>query len=186
MALLHRARVGVASTLAALAFAAPAIAQPIAEPALRAAFLYNFAKFTTWPAEALRPGAPLAICVVGDGAIAGMLTQIIAGRPIDGRDVRVTTPARDAGLRACHLVYIAGDDPHAEAEALEYVKNTSTLTVAGGKSDVRAGAIVRLFVDGGRMRFSVNVDAMQRARVRISSKVLTLGVILKDDGDGTR
>lgn len=182
----HRLRLTVASALAALALASAAASQPIAEPMVRAALLYNFAKFTTWPADALRPGMPLTVCIVGDGAIAGTLSRIAAGRQIDGREVRVVTSGRDAGLRNCQIVYIAGNDAQADAEVLEHLKYTPALTVVDGRNDDRTGAIARLFVEDGRIRFSVNVDAMQRARIRISSKVLALGLIAKDDGDVAR
>ena len=39
---------------------------------------------------------------------------------------------------------------------------------------------MELFIEGGRMRFAVNVDALQRGRVRLSSRVLTLAKIVRD------
>jgi hypothetical protein len=57
---------------ASVALAAPpsaAQAQTATAPALKAAYLYNFAKFTTWPGEALGPAEPLVLCVLNDRAV---------------------------------------------------------------------------------------------------------------------
>jgi hypothetical protein len=180
----RRFRLTAAVIAACAIVSAPASGQPMAESALKAAFLYNFAKFTTWPADALPPGAAITLCVVDDGTVTGMLRQVVAGKPIDGREVRVLPLTRDAALRACQIVYIPGEDGRLEADVLNRLKTTAALTVGDGHGSPRAGIIARLFVDGGKMRFAINVDAAQRARLHISSKVLALGVVMKDEADG--
>jgi hypothetical protein len=174
----------IAAVAVALLLAWPAQAQPVEEAALKAAFLYNFAKFTAWPADALPAGAPMNICVMGDGAIAGALKQIIAGRSIDGHDGHVVPIAADGPLRTCHILYVAGDDAHKEADILGSLKGAPVLTVGGTSRFTATGGVARLFVDGGRMRFAVNIDAALRARLHLSSKLLALGLVVKDDGDG--
>ena len=62
-------------------------AQSAPEPALKAAFLYNFAKFAEWPADAA-PADPLTICVLADAAIANALDETVKGRTIDARKSR--------------------------------------------------------------------------------------------------
>lgn len=180
----HRFRLTAAAIAACVVMSAPASGQAMAESALKAAFLYNFAKFTTWPADTLPPGAPITLCVVDDGIVTGMLRQAVAGRPIDGREVHVLPLTRDAAPRTCQIVYIPGEDGPLEARILDRLKTASALTVGDGHGSSRNGIVARLFVDGGKMRFAISVDAIQRARLHVSSKVLALGVAMKDDGDG--
>jgi hypothetical protein len=184
MSSFRRFRLTAAAIAACFVVSASASGQPISESALKAAFLYNFAKFTSWPADALPAGAPLTLCVVDDGIVAGMLRQVVAGKTIDGHEVRVLPLARDAALRACQIVYIPGEDGRLESEILDRLKAAAALTVGDGHGSSHGGIVARLFVDGGKMRFAINVDAVQRARLHISSKVLALGVVMKDDGDG--
>ena len=54
-----------------------ASAQDVTEPALKAAYIYNFAKFTEWPADVIAPGAPFVFCVVGDVAIGEALVRTV-------------------------------------------------------------------------------------------------------------
>jgi hypothetical protein len=65
-----------------------ATAQDVTEPALKATFIYNFAKFTTWP-DALPTSEPWVICVLGDTAVGDALTRAVEGRALAGHAMKV-------------------------------------------------------------------------------------------------
>jgi hypothetical protein len=153
-------------------------AQTAPEPTLKAAFLYNFAKFAEWPADAT-PADPLLICVLGDPAIADALDETVKGRTIDGRKVVVSRVKRE-GVRGCHVLYLAGLDTKAANQMVDELKNAPVLTVSDREQFAENGGIAGLFVEQGRMRFAINVDAAQRCRLRISSRLLSLAKIVKD------
>jgi hypothetical protein len=156
-----------------------ASAQSASESTLKAAFLYNFAKFAEWPPEA-PPTDPLTICVVGDAAIADALDETVKGRTIDGRKVLVSRPSPD-GFRDCHVLYLAGYDPKRAQQTVDDLKNAPVLTVGDREQFAQGGGIAGLFVEQGRMRFAINVEAAQRCRLRISSRLLSLAKIVKED-----
>ena len=70
------------AAIAGCAFTPFASAQSATAPALKAAFLYNFAKFTEWSADALAPGEPLVLCVINERAVGEMLADLTKGRSI--------------------------------------------------------------------------------------------------------
>ena len=154
--------------------------QSVTQPALRAALLYNFAKFTEWAADAAAAG-PLTICVLEDSAVESALNDLVGGATINGRAVLISRGAR---LRTCHLVYLGIADRERATSILGELQGAAVLTVSNGPDFVRLGGIVGLFVDEGRMRFAINPDAAQRAGLRLSSRLLQLAKILKDDGHG--
>lgn len=155
-------------------------AQAVTQPALRAAFLYNFAKFAEWPADSLPTGS-LTLCVIDDSAVEGALTELVGNSTINGRMVAISRNASGARLRACHLLYV-GEAPAGRAAAiLDELLGAPVLTVSNGDDFIRLGGIVGLFVEDGRMRFAVNPDAAQRANIRLSSRLLQLARIFKDD-----
>jgi len=80
----------------------------VAVAALKAAFLYNFVKFSEWPADALAPGQRLTMCVVGDSAVADALGQTIEGHAIDGHELVVAILKVDDSASACQLLYVSG------------------------------------------------------------------------------
>ena len=85
----------------------PAVAQDVTEPALKAAFIYNFARFTTWPVDA-PPGDSFVICVLNDTAVAEALEHAVAGRSLTERPVSVSAVASSAPKKACRVLYMAG------------------------------------------------------------------------------
>jgi hypothetical protein len=166
---------------AAIMLAAPAgsDAQSVTQPELRAAFLYNFAKFTEWPASA--PSAPLTLCVLEDGAVEGALNELVASSMVNGRAVAISRNVSGPQLRNCQILYVGQMNSSRMSAILEDLRGAPVLTVSNGDDFVRNGGMVGLFVEDGRMRFAVNPDAAQRAGVRFSSKVLQLAKILKDN-----
>jgi hypothetical protein len=155
-------------------------AQAVTQPALRAAFLYNFAKFTEWPPDGL-PTGPLTLCVLDDTAVEGALVELVGNSPINGRAVTISKKTTGARLRACHLLYVGESTSERASAILQELLGAPVLTVSNGDDFVRLGGIVGLFLEEGRMRFAVNPDAAQRAGVRLSSKLLQLAKIFRDD-----
>jgi hypothetical protein len=95
------------ASLAIVLLGRTAVAQDVTEPALKAAFIYNFARFTTWPADA-PPGDSFVICVLNDTAVAEALQHAVAGRSLTERPVSVTSVAPSAPKKACRVLYLAG------------------------------------------------------------------------------
>ena len=138
-------------------------------PALKAAFLYNFAKFAEWPADALAPGQRLSLCVVGDNAVADALEQTIKGRDVDNHELTVEVIKADGPIRSCHLLYVSGLDRKQAGQLLDSLKNTSIFTVSDGDQFAEMGGVAQLILENDRMRFAVNVGAARRARTSRSA-----------------
>jgi hypothetical protein len=152
--------------------------QVVTQPALKAAFLYNFAKFAEWPSDAAST-TPLTLCVIDDNAVDDALSQLVRGSVISGRPVAVQRGRHDR-LRACHLAYFGGTDADRAIAMLDEIKGAPVLTVSDGEQFARMGGVIGLFLEDGKMRFAVNADAAQRGGVRLSSRLLTLAKLVKD------
>ena len=152
--------------------------QTVTQPALKAAFLYNFAKFAEWPDESTST-SPLTLCVVDDAAVDESLTQLVKGTAVNGRPVMVQRASHDT-IRGCHLAYFGGTDVDRAIALLDEIKGAPILTVSDGEQFARMGGVIGLFLEDGKMRFAVNADAAQRGGVRLSSRLLTLAKLVKD------
>jgi hypothetical protein len=153
-------------------------AQPkvVAEPVVTAAILISFAKFTEWPADVLAPDARLVVCVTDPlvaAALSAMPAQTVGTHPVS---VSVVTP--EPAPRACSLLYVSGLAPRRLSTLAGALRNVSVLSIADSEEFTKSGGVVRLYVADGRMRFSVNVTAAERARLRLSSKMLALATII--------
>jgi len=154
-------------------------AQAVTQPALKAAFLYNFAKFAEWPADQTST-APLALCVVDDGPVDDALEQLVKGGAVNGRPMTVLHHGPERALRSCHLVYIGGSNIDRAVATLDEIKGAAVLTVSDGEAFAQRGGVIGLFLEDGKMRFAVNAEAAQRGGVRLSSRLLTLAKLVKE------
>jgi hypothetical protein len=186
MAARGRRRTLVAALLA-LASASTVASQSVTVPALKAAFVYNFAKFTAWPADALAPAQRLHLCVVGDNQVADALEQVIKGRVVEGHELTVQILKPDGPLRSCHLLYVGGLDAKGVRQLLGTLHDAPIFTVSDSERFAEAGGVAQLILENDRMRFAINVAAAQRGRLQLSSKLLHLATIIKkEDRDGQR
>jgi hypothetical protein len=145
--------------------------------AVKAAFLFNFAKFAEWPA--LPSGGPIVLCVVGNEAVAVALAETVRGQNIGGHPLDVLRPP-DSAWRTCQLLFIADADARRASAGLSAIKAVPVLTVSDSKGFAQTGGIIELYVDAGRMRFAINVDATARSGLSLSSRLLGLAKVVRD------
>jgi YfiR/HmsC-like len=177
----------VTAAIAVCASTSFASAQTATAPALKAAFLYNFAKFTEWPADALAPGEPLLLCVINDRAVGETLVDLTKGRNIEGHALVVSTMKPDSAvLTLCGVIYTSGLGATRSSALLESVAGKPILTVSDLDNFAQLGGVAGFFVEKGTMRFAINLDAAQRGGIHLSSKLLSLARIVKDDRNAAR
>ena len=178
----------IAICLALLALGAPgarfgalapaAAAETSREYLIKAAFLYNFAKFTEWPAGSFPDSAaPLDVCVFGEDPFGGAL-ESIAGKTIRGRRVAVHRVASIEAGAACHLLFISASEATRLAGILESLRGRPVLTIAEMPGFARSGGIINLKTNpDDRIRFEINIGIARRVGLRLSSKLLKLAEI---------
>ena len=172
-------RAALALPLLLLAAAGGVRAADDLELKVKAAFLFNFAKFATWPAAKVgAPAAPLYLCVQGAGPIGRVLEDTVRGRTIDGHAIEVLQSAHAEELRRCHVVYIATTEPARIAADLATLANHGVLTVHEAAEAQPAGVVRFFLTDGGRVRFEINVTAASREQLALSSKLLEVSQVV--------
>lgn len=159
--------------------AAAGTTQAGSQVSVTAALLYNFAKFTEWPA--LSPGAPIAMCVVADAVMADAVATTVSGEQINGHPLGVSQPQDRAAWERCQLLFISDAEIRRSAKVLGRIRAHPVLTVSDAPAFANDGGIIELYVDSGKMRFAINVNAADRAGVRISSRLLGLAKVVRDN-----
>jgi hypothetical protein len=173
------------SWVAALGASGAAIAQPVQEYELKAAYLYNFALFAEWPAAAFAaPASRFAICVLGQSPF-GRSLAALERKPVQSRPIAVRSVPTPAAARDCHVLFVVQPDARRMSEIAAALGDAPVLTVADSDHDMRAGAVVTLVPRGARIGFTVDLDAARRARLRISARLLRLAAAVHD-GAGER
>ena len=148
---------------------------------VKAVYLYNFAKFIEWPEES-GPGttSPLFLGVLRHEPMAEVLEQVTRGQSVRGRAVRVLRTARVEELKDCHILFIGAAEEKQLVELLRAVGNRSVLTVGEGERFAHVGGVINFTLQDNKVRFEINLDAADRARLKISSKLLRLATVIRD------
>jgi len=145
---------------------------------IKAAFIYNFAKFTEWPANSFADrGAPLRICVYGEDPF-GAALEGIAGKTVQGRRVEIARLDELSSGDACHLLFISESEAPNLAGILAELQRQPILTVADMPGFADAGGIINLKInEEEKIRFEINVAKARLAGLRLSAKLLSLAEI---------
>jgi YfiR/HmsC-like len=154
--------------------------KPVAEYQLKAALLPKVALFVQWPAKAFSaPGAPLVIGVFGENPFGPHLEDVARGQVIDGHplSVQVCRDLQEAAL--CHLVFISGDNTKTMEETLRQLARAPVLTVSDSPNFATQGGMVNLVTINQKIRLEVNLEAIQRADLRIDPHLLQMVKLVK-------
>jgi hypothetical protein len=153
-------------------------AQPSLEYEVKAAFLYNFAKFVEWPPQAFAAeDAPLVFCVLGENPFEDKLGRVVNDRTANGRRIAVQPMPPAAETQGCHLVFVAAAEDERVARLVQTLHSSEgapVLTVGESDRFAGAGGMIRLVIDDGRVRFDINAAAAEQSGLKLSSQLLKL------------
>jgi hypothetical protein len=160
--------------LALLGVSRPAVpADPSPEYVVKAAYLYNFARYVEWPSPALARGdGKLVVCVLGQDPFGAVLDRTLAGKAVDGRPLAAQRCASADDVAHCHLLFVGSTEEL--GDALRLSRTANVLTIGDADDFLRRGGMIQLLTVDNRVRFAINLGAIERAGLKISSEVLKL------------
>ena len=148
---------------------------------IKAAFLYNFAKFVEWPPSAFSdPRQSLVVCVFGRDPFGHALEDALSGKSIGNRPVTLGRARQLADLAGCHVVFVSAAESPRLMEITNGLHGHSVLLVGETEGFASAGGTIQFVLDQNRVRFAINPDAANRAGLKISSRLLALATIVRD------
>lgn len=145
---------------------------------VKAAYIYNFAKFVEWPSIRARDGeAAISICLVGKDPF-GPVLDAIEGKAVGNRKIRIrrNLPLRD--LKGCDSLFISNSEEGHLGRLLEEVQGLPVLTIGDTNSFAERGVIVNFYREDNRVRFEINPKAAARAKLKISANLLRIAKIV--------
>ncbi|MDB6017902.1 MAG: hypothetical protein JWR19_2391 [Pedosphaera sp.] len=150
---------------------------PPTEYQIKAAFVFNFAKFIEWPSTALPTStSPIVIGFLGENPIHDDLKRMTQNKTIDAHPLLVKKLVSVAEATNCQILFIGTSERARLPLILNGLKGTSVLTVAEMDHFIESGGMVNFVVEGTKVRFEINNDAATGAGLKISSKLLTIAL----------
>jgi hypothetical protein len=121
------------------------------------------------------------VAIAGDDPFGKELEAAVRGKTIHGRPIEIRRYKAAGEVTRCHLLFLSSSEAKQLAEVLQKFPEAKPLTVAETEDFCRSGGVIRFFVTENKVRFEVNTDAAVRARLKISSKLLHLAKVVRDE-----
>lgn len=146
---------------------------------IKAAFLYNFTKFVSWPQDRFsgEPN-PLEICIIGHDPFGSVIDISTKGKFVKGRPLVVRRIQQIGDVDTCHLLFVSSSERSRFSQIVAYTSELPILTVADGGNFAKRGGIINLVITGNKVRFEINPNAASRAGLQLSAQLLKLALIV--------
>ncbi|MCO4745901.1 MAG: YfiR family protein [Proteobacteria bacterium] len=154
-----------------LGVAPPVFANPSAEE-VKALFLIRFTHYVSWPED--ETSEPFRYCTLNAPEVQSTLEAIAGRGGLEGREFEVDALDSVNSTTDCELVYLGAESGFSVSEVSEVFDGRPTLLVADSDESIGAGAAIRFVMDGGRVRFEIDTDALDLASLKASSQLLKL------------
>jgi len=149
---------------------------PVSETEVKAAFLFNFAKFVTWPTQAFSSEtAPIQLAVFGDEEITSTLKSLLSDKKAHGRSFEVKRISTPQEAKNFQIVYITSTESRRTIQVLEATRKLPVLTVGESDQFLDLGGMINFLFEESQLRFEINPEPAEKVKLEISSKLLRLG-----------
>lgn len=179
MATLSLRRKAACALAAAGAWIAIGIGSAQAAPSeneVKAAFLYNFARYVTWPDGAFGGSSdPIRICVVGDDGFLADLAATVDGKKVGARPVRAESRGSASRAGGCHILFLRTTD----AGSVSGLARSSVFVVSDTEGFAADGGTANFLLVDNKVRFEINPGAVERAGLQVSARLLRLAQIVE-------
>jgi hypothetical protein len=140
---------------------------------LQAAYMYNFAKYITWPGE----GDRFIIGVYLEADIMSDLERILIGKKVRGKAIELKRVESVDDLLSCHIIYLSG----ANSENLELVTaslGSKSVLLVTEDDLVRKGATISFVVQDEKLRFKIKRALLEKSGLVASEGLLKLAIMM--------
>jgi hypothetical protein len=146
----------------------------------KAAYLFNFGKFMHLSgAQPPVPQSTFDLCILGRDPMESAVDEIAANEAIDNRPVRVIRIADASQARTCEILFIAATENAQLRENLAILAGSDVLTVSDVPDFLERGGMIQFVLENNRVRFAVNLDAVNRTHLVLSSELLRVASFVK-------
>jgi hypothetical protein len=148
---------------------------------VKAVYLYNFGRFVEWPATVFAKSDLFTICILGDDPFGPALDATLASERIAGKGVaakRISSPQEAAN---CQILFLSSAEETRLTKIIESLDRGAVLTVSDIPRFSQRGGMIQFIPEGKKVRFEVNLTAVQRAGLNLSSELLKVATAVRRD-----
>jgi hypothetical protein len=146
---------------------------------VKAAYIFNFAKFIEWPANYLPNEDTIYLCIYKNDPFGIILEKTMIGRKANGKEWKITRINSLDEIGKCHILFFSEINKHEIISLLEQFKNKPVLTIGDEEPDFcEFGGIINFTPQFSEYQFEINKDVAGGLNIKISPKLLLLAKII--------
>ncbi|MDD2366928.1 MAG: YfiR family protein [Desulfuromonadaceae bacterium] len=140
---------------------------------IRAAIVYNIAKYVTWPTTGKNSNSNFIIGILANNSTVQSWRNL-NGKTIYGRTVEVRRIVDLEELSQCQLIFIDTSEKKNLTRILAIASDYPVLTISEIEDFSRYGGMIALSVINNHMAFSINLKRARSVNLALSSNILKL------------
>jgi hypothetical protein len=150
---------------------------------VKATYLFNFGRFTSWPRIAIADeGKQFSVCVLGLDPFGPALDMTMAGETIAGKPMVARRIRRAAEATGCRILFVSRSEESQLPSILLAAGGAGALTVSDLPQFAARGGMIQFVSQGNRVRFEVNLTAVEQAKLILSSELLKVATTVRRTG----
>jgi hypothetical protein len=160
---------------------APLATPPPTEYQVKAAFIYKFASYIQWPPiTGVASARPFVIGIFGKDPFGQSFDQIVRGQSVQGRPVVIRRLQGIEDASSCDILFISDSEKGNLRRIFAVLHDAPVLTIGDADRFGERGGMIHLTTENNRIRFDINVKAIERARLKAASQLLRLARIVEE------
>lgn len=153
---------------------------PVSEYEVKAALLLNFVRFSEWPVTAFADAkSPYVVGVIGSDPFGKELEKAFENKVVKGRSFLLKRISIEQEMRNCHLLFVTASERRRWRDLREKLKGAPVLTVGESSDFIGQGGIINFLLKDNSVRFEINLEAAQAARLKLDANLLKVAVSVK-------
>ncbi|MBN2025030.1 MAG: YfiR family protein [Pirellulales bacterium] len=151
------------------------------EHKIKAAYLYNIARYVQWPDRAFEHAeAPFVIGVLGVDPINADLERIAQTKTVDNRAIHLARFEQPGDVRPCHILFLSPTiSPEDQRAVMRRLAGSHVLFVGQTSEFLDHGGVIDFVIQENKVRLIVALKAAERESLKISSKLLQVAQVVR-------
>ena len=150
---------------------------------IKAAYIFNFAKFLEWPNSSLNNDT-IVISIYKNDPFGIVLEKTMIGRKANGKVWKIIRTQNIKDLENCHIAFFSDVEKYELIKIIDQLDKTPVLTIGDEIVDFcELGGCINFTSQFSENQFEINNDAAKSQKIIISPKLLLLAKIVSNNED---
>lgn len=160
---------------------AEAVDHEFREYAVKSAFILNIMKFIEWP-EAWLSLPSLDLCILGENPF-GKDADGLQGKVVKEKTIQLRPIKKVGEDKNCRIVFIGSSEKERLGQILSSFEGKDVLTIGDTPGYAEQGVLVNFFEEDSKVRFQINLAAVNKTRLKFDSRILKIAKVISDTRD---